>query len=64
MLKREELAPRQVAQLLGLRLDGVYSLIWAGKLEAHKLDGRWRIPAQAVQDRLQARERNHATAGR
>jgi len=49
------LSPREAAQQLRVRLDSVYSLIWAGKLKAHKLDGRWRIPVQAVDARLKQR---------
>ena len=59
----KEMEPKKAAQVLGIRLDGVYSLIWAGRLEAHKLDGRWRIPAHAVEARLRAR-REHGTPRR
>lgn len=55
MSKVKELSPREVAQRLCVRLDSVYSLIWAGKLKAHKLDGRWRIPVEAVEARLRQR---------
>jgi excisionase family DNA binding protein len=55
MSKVRELSPREVAQRLCVRLDSVYSLIWAGKLKAHKLDGRWRIPVEAVEARLKQR---------
>jgi excisionase family DNA binding protein len=48
--------PREVAQLLGIRLDTVYSLIWSGRLRAEKRDGRWLISRAAVDQRLQARE--------
>jgi excisionase family DNA binding protein len=64
MCERQLLSPREAAQQLHIRLDSVYSLIWAGKLEAHKLDGRWHIPANAVQVRLKAREVGSGTTGR
>jgi excisionase family DNA binding protein len=54
------MAPREVAQTLGIRLDAVYSLIWAGKLHADKLDGRWSIPRAAVEARLNSRTRRKA----
>lgn len=38
-----EISPRQTAQKLGIRLDGVYALLWAGRLKARKVDGRWLI---------------------
>lgn len=50
-----DLSPREVAKRLHIRLDSVYSLIWAGKLRAHKSDGRWRIPSDAVEVRLRQR---------
>jgi excisionase family DNA binding protein len=64
MSKRKDLAPKEAAQRLSVRLDSVYSLIWAGKLEAHKLDGRWRVSADAVDERLRAREAGRGTIGR
>ena len=64
MSKRGDLAPREAAKRLGVRLDSVYSLIWAGKLEAHKLDGRWRVSADAVDERLRAKEAGRGTAQR
>ncbi len=56
MAKAKELSPREAAQRLGIRLDSLYALIWAGKLMAHKLDGRWRIRADAVEARLKTKK--------
>ena len=64
MSKPRERSPREVAQMLQIRLDAVYSLIWAGTLEAHKLDGRWRIPAEAVDLRLKTKEAIRGTDSR
>jgi excisionase family DNA binding protein len=55
MAKVKDLSPREAAQLLRIRLDSVYALIWAGKVKAHKLDGRWRIPAESIKHRLDRR---------
>jgi excisionase family DNA binding protein len=55
MAKARDLSPREAAQQLRVRLDSVYALIWAGKLKAHKLDGRWRIPGDALKARLERR---------
>jgi excisionase family DNA binding protein len=60
-MSKRELAPKDAAQRLGVRLDSVYSLIWAGKIEAHKLDGRWRIPFDAIEQRLKQRRTDHGT---
>lgn len=46
MSKTTQLTPRQAAKRLGVGLDYIYSLIWAGKLKARKRDGRWVIPAR------------------
>jgi hypothetical protein len=32
-------------------------MIWSGQLAAHKRDGKWFIPASAVQARLRARKK-------
>jgi len=47
--------PREAALKLRIRLDAVYALIWAGRLPALKLDGRWLIPVSAVEERLNKR---------
>lgn len=64
MSKEKGLSPREAAQRLHIRLDSVYSLIWAGKLEAHKLDGRWCVPLDAVDMRLKTREATGGATGR
>lgn len=52
-----DLTPRAAAQKLGIRLDAVYSMIWAGRLSAHKHDGRWYVPTSAIEKRLKAQVR-------
>jgi len=47
--------PREAAIILGIRLDSVYSLIWAGRLAAEKRDGQWRIEKGSVEARLSAK---------
>ena len=59
---RPELKPREAAQRLGIRLDNVYALIWAGKLEARKVDGCWLIPSAAVEARRRMREQRKRQA--
>jgi len=54
-MSKNELTPRKAAQQLGVRLDVVYALLWAEKLSARKQDGRWYIPASAVEHWLKAR---------
>lgn len=45
-------SPRKAAQTLGIRLDAVYGLIWAGRLQAEKRDGRWLVSQSAVEARV------------
>jgi hypothetical protein len=52
-----EITPRATASRLGVRLDGVYGLLWAGKLRGRKVDGRWLILEADVQKRAQLRPR-------
>jgi hypothetical protein len=58
------LSPRQAAQMLEIRLDAVYGLIWAGKLKAEKWDGRWLVSQSGVEARVRnkAEKRAHHTA--
>lgn len=53
-----EMTPREAAARLGVRLDGVYSLVWAQKLRARKVDGRWLILEADVEKRARLRPRN------
>jgi hypothetical protein len=46
-----DVSPREGAQELGIRLDSLYSLIWAKKLPAIKRDGKWWIPFDAIEER-------------
>jgi excisionase family DNA binding protein len=64
MAKQKDISPREAATRLRVRLDSLYALIWAGKLMAHKLEGRWRVSVSAVEERLRAKEGKHATVGR
>jgi excisionase family DNA binding protein len=51
----EEISVAEAARTLKTALTYVYALIWAGTLPAKKTGGAWRIPAAAVQARLEAR---------
>ena len=47
-----EITPREYARRTGLRLDTTYAAIWAGRIKARQIDGRWRIPESAVEHTL------------
>ena len=56
MTQESQMTPRQAALRLGQHLSYVYQLLYAGKLAGTMRDGRWEIPAEAVEARLKARE--------
>jgi excisionase family DNA binding protein len=51
-LKRVAYRPREVAEMVGMSESGVRNLIRRGRLRAVQLDGRWLIPATAIEDKL------------
>ena len=51
-LKRVAYRPREVAEMVGMSESGVRNLIRRGTLRAVQLDGRWLIPAAAIEDKL------------
>jgi excisionase family DNA binding protein len=51
-LKRVAYRPREVAEMVGMSESGVRNLIRRGTLRAVQLDGRWLIPAIAIEDKL------------
>ena len=54
-MAEREITVAEAARRLGVALTYVYSLLWAGKLEARKVNRQWRISAEAVETRLKAR---------
>jgi excisionase family DNA binding protein len=55
-LKNEkEITAVEAARRLGVGLDYLYSLLWTGKLEGHKVGKQWRISAEAVEARMKQR---------
>ncbi len=55
-----ELTAIQATRRLGITLDALYRLIYAGRLRARKEDRRWRISALAVAERLKKRRKRDA----
>jgi excisionase family DNA binding protein len=56
MLEDKYLTPSSAARRLCVGLDYFYKLLWTGKLSATKVNGRWRIPQAAIEQRLKERE--------
>jgi excisionase family DNA binding protein len=50
--KRVAYRPREVAAMVGMSESGIRNLIRRGTLRAVRLDGRWLIPATAIEDKL------------
>jgi len=57
MAKLEYLSPREAAVRLGITLNAVYALLWAGKLAASRSQNRWLVSSAAVEERLKLRGR-------
>jgi excisionase family DNA binding protein len=51
-LKRVAYRPREVAEMVGMSESGIRNLIRRGTLRAVQLDGRWLVPAAAIEDKL------------
>ncbi len=47
----EEVGVAEASRRLGITIDHLYSLLWAAKLKARKVDGKWRIPVEAIEER-------------
>jgi excisionase family DNA binding protein len=58
----EELTVIETARKLGITLDALYRLIYAGRLPARKEGRRWMIPSDAVRARLESKEKSYGTA--
>ena len=50
-----EITVREVAQRLGCTLHHAYALVYANRLPARKVAGRWLIPITAVDARIRSR---------
>ncbi len=54
-MPKQDISVSEAARRLGVSITYVYSLLWAGKLKASKVNREWRISADAVESRLKAR---------
>jgi excisionase family DNA binding protein len=50
MNQDEKLTVNETARQLSVRVDSVYKLLWAGLLKGHRVDGRWEISAESVEE--------------
>jgi excisionase family DNA binding protein len=52
MSDQKTVSVREAASMLNVSLEQVYKLVWNGRLDGQKIDGKWRISAAAVQSRV------------
>jgi len=57
-MKSKTVSVPEAARTLGMCLEGVYRLLYAGRLEARKVEGKWRISEVAVQTKAKERNRH------
>jgi hypothetical protein len=53
----DDLSAIDAARRLGIDLNRLYVLLRLGRVGGHKINGEWRVPAHAVEQRLQVRQR-------
>ena len=61
--KRDLMADREItvaeaARKLGVTITYLYSLLWAGKLKARKVNRQWRISSDSLEARVKQRSTN------
>jgi excisionase family DNA binding protein len=54
-MAEQEISVAEAAHRLGVAISYLYSLVWAGKLPARKVNRQWRVSAEAVESRQKAR---------
>jgi excisionase family DNA binding protein len=62
-----EITAVEAARRLNVGLDYLYSLLWTGKLQGEKVNGRWTVSAQAIEERAKVTRKagdGHGTTGR
>ena len=54
-MEEQAMTVAEAARSLDVTLHYAYALIWGGQLKARKVDGQWRISAEAINNRLRER---------
>lgn len=52
----KELTAVEAAKLAGIRLDVLYPLLRAGRIEGRKVDGEWRVSAPSLAVHISRRQ--------
>lgn len=53
-----EVSAVEAARRLNVGLDYLYSLLWTGRLPGRKVRGRWKVPVDAIKNRLTSLRRD------
>jgi excisionase family DNA binding protein len=53
--RKQTIGVREAARRLSVTTKYIYDLLYCAKLPAEKIARQWRIPAEAVEDRLKKR---------
>ncbi len=57
-----EMTALEAARTLGVDLNRLYILLRLGRIDGRKINGEWRVPGHAVEERLQRCQRQERTA--
>lgn len=52
MTDPKEVSATEAARMLGIRCDYITMLLRSGKLAGQKVEGQWRVPVRAINERL------------
>jgi len=56
----KEISAVEAARMLGVGLEYLYGLLWTSKINARKVENRWRVSLAAVESRLRTRKAEDA----
>jgi excisionase family DNA binding protein len=55
-MAQREISVAEAARTLAVTLHHVYALLWGGQLDGRRINGQWRVSADAVESRRKQRE--------
>lgn len=59
MRGRKTVGATEAARRLGVSLQQVHRLLWAGTLAADKVNGRWQVPISEIEKRARRQEQRN-----
>jgi hypothetical protein len=55
----QELTALEAARMAGIRLDVIYPLLRAGRIQGQKVDGEWRVSAASLEAHIAKRQQRN-----